>query len=43
LGTKLVVFLNILELEFNVKLTNFVTPLLSNKDSKEERLALKDV
>ena len=37
------VFFNSFELEFKVKFTNLLTPLLSNSDSKEERFAFKDI
>jgi len=37
------VFFNSFEFEFNVKFTNLLTPLLSNKDSNEERFAFKDI
>lgn len=37
------VFFNSFEFEFNVKFTNLLTPLLSNKDSNDERLAFKDM
>ena len=43
LKTVLKEFLIICEFEFKEKSTNFVTPLLSSKDSNAARLAFKEV